>query len=440
MSVLALVLLGLLIVAVLVFGGITGNLVARDPGYVLLSYDGYSVETSIWFAALLLIVGYVLVRLTLYLVTRLLRSRGILSRWSASRRANSAANRTTRGLLLLAEGEWSEAQRALVAAAPNAQSPLMNYLQAARAASALGDSARLEALLDAALESTPGSRLAVGLHRAELQQASEDWEASVATLETLRESSPRHPVVQRLLVAALRRLGRFDQLADVLPALRKSKALGRAEYAQLEADTMAARLSQAPDAATLAERYEAVPKGSRNAAGVALALGTRVLDLDVDDRLAATAEGALRRAITDEGAGPMSAALLDVYGQLPAGAGDQRKALDRWRKDMPQHAQLALASARVAARDGDLTLARAELERGLAIAPDPQLSLAQAHLLAAQGDAAGAQTALTEARSGMALAPPANAAPAAESERDAEDERAGTEAEATASEAAGSGR
>ena len=280
MSILSILILGLLLVAVLAVGGVTGNLVARDPGYVLVSYDGYSVETSIWFAALLLLAAYFTVRLVLYLLTRLLQSRGMLSRWSANRRTRGAANRTTRGLLLLAEGEWSEAQRALVAAAPNAHSPLMNYLQAARAASALGDSARREALLDAALDSTPGSRLAVGLHRAELQQSNDDWVQSMTTLEELRELSPRHPVVQRLLVKALQHLGRHDRLAEVLPALQKSKALGRAEYNQLAADNAAARLGAAADGGRLQTIYAELAKAVRNTPQVALAFGSRALALD----------------------------------------------------------------------------------------------------------------------------------------------------------------
>ena len=400
MSILGLVLVGLLIVGVLVIGGITGNLVARDPGYVLVSYDGYSVETSIWFAALLLLAAYFLLRLVIYLVTRLLQSRGILSRWSASRRAQGAASRTTRGLLLLAEGEWSEAQRALVAAAPNAQSPLLNYLQAARAASALGDSARREALLDAALESTPGSRLAVGLHRAELQQANDDWEQSVTTLEELRELSPRHPVVQRLLVGALTRLGRYEQLAALLPGLAKSKALGRAEYTALEAETLAARLAGA-DAEGLAGLYGQASRGLRGEPTVALALGRRVLALDAAPDLVALAETAVRQAINADGSGAYSAELLDVYGRLPAGHAEQTKAAGRWRKDMPQHPQVALAAARIAARGGDYALARSELERGLAIAPSPELYLAQAHLLSAEGDTQAVQEALNHAQSGM---------------------------------------
>ena len=37
---------GLLIV--IIFAGILGTLIARDPGYILIVYQDYSLQTSLW--------------------------------------------------------------------------------------------------------------------------------------------------------------------------------------------------------------------------------------------------------------------------------------------------------------------------------------------------------------------------------------------------------
>ena len=50
------------LVIALVVGGAVGTLMSRDPGYVLVSYADMSLETSLWFALLALIVGYFLLR------------------------------------------------------------------------------------------------------------------------------------------------------------------------------------------------------------------------------------------------------------------------------------------------------------------------------------------------------------------------------------------
>ncbi len=38
----------LLLLVVIAVAGYLGTLIARDPGYVLLAYDGYSMQTSLW--------------------------------------------------------------------------------------------------------------------------------------------------------------------------------------------------------------------------------------------------------------------------------------------------------------------------------------------------------------------------------------------------------
>ena len=47
---------GLLLLAIaIVLGGLVGMLVVQDPGYVLVSYADMALETSLWFALMLLL-------------------------------------------------------------------------------------------------------------------------------------------------------------------------------------------------------------------------------------------------------------------------------------------------------------------------------------------------------------------------------------------------
>ena len=38
----------IILLVVIVLAGYLGTLIARDPGYVLVTYDGYSLQTSLW--------------------------------------------------------------------------------------------------------------------------------------------------------------------------------------------------------------------------------------------------------------------------------------------------------------------------------------------------------------------------------------------------------
>ena len=37
-----------ILLIVIVVAGYLGTLIARDPGYVLVAYNGYSMQTSLW--------------------------------------------------------------------------------------------------------------------------------------------------------------------------------------------------------------------------------------------------------------------------------------------------------------------------------------------------------------------------------------------------------
>ena len=108
------------LVVALIVGGAVGTLMSRDPGYVLVSYENMSVETSLWFALLALIVGYFLLRVVIGLLMRLIRTGAGVAAWQQNRRARVAQARTVRGLLLAAramapalEKRWQPMPRSL---------------------------------------------------------------------------------------------------------------------------------------------------------------------------------------------------------------------------------------------------------------------------------------------------------------------------------------
>lgn len=444
MSLIGIVFVVLALVAVLVLGGVAGDLVARDPGYVLITYDGMAIETSLWIAVAGVLLGLFSLWLIAFLLTRLLRSWGMLGRWTSRRRQEAAASRTTQGLLLMAEGQWAQAQRALVAAAPNSQAPMVNYLTAARAAAAQDLGEARDALLVQARESTPGSALAVGLVQAELQQQAGEWPASLTLLNEMRDASPRHPGVQRLYLKTLQHLGRHQDMLGALAGAKKSKAVSKADLAELEAGAYAGQIAASADLASFRDALQAVPKSVRVTPTVATSLGQRAVALqqsaaqvadtsaDADAQLkelAELVEPSLRAAIDKVGVGAGSERLLTLYGQLQGEDRERQQALQRWHKKMPQHAAVLLAAAQVAVQQEDLVGAREQLEQALALPQDASGLVASGHLqmaqlCCAQGDAEGAlaqmaQVALVEGEPGLlALRGKDKVEPAAEADSD----------------------
>ncbi len=79
----------LVVVLAMLLGGVgLIALIENDPGYVLLSYGNYTLETSLWVGLVLLLLFYLLLSLLMRLSRRLFSTRGLVADWM-SRRAYS---------------------------------------------------------------------------------------------------------------------------------------------------------------------------------------------------------------------------------------------------------------------------------------------------------------------------------------------------------------
>ena len=348
----------LLLVSAAVLGGLVGTLMLRDPGYVLVAYAGRIMETSVWFAFALLIVLYALLRCIVFMASRLIQGKSLLGAWRERRIESGARRQTLRGLLLYGEGQWADAKTLLAEAAQRAAMPLVNYLHAARAANELGDSAGRDELLARARETTPQAAAAVLLTRAELQMAAEQWEDSRATLLELREMSPRHPRMLDLLRQCHEHLEDWPAILELLPDLRRARAVDAEALAALERRAWAHRLEAAGDA----ETWQRLPKELKRDPEITLA---RVRSLAANGEHAA-AERAARKALDRT----WHDGLVEWYGRIPSP--DLKRQLataENWLDDHPDDAGLLLALGRIAMMDGAWAKAREYLEASLRLEP-----------------------------------------------------------------------
>ena len=159
----------LAIFAVLILGGLVGWAVGLDAGYILVSYNTYVIETSLWVGVGILIGLYVLLRGLIWLVRAPLSSHVVVGRWRSRRASRAARQQTVRGLLLMAEGRWEEAKKTFLKGIGFAETPLINYLNAARAAHEMGLPEERDNYLKRAHETTPGAKFAALLTQAEFQ-------------------------------------------------------------------------------------------------------------------------------------------------------------------------------------------------------------------------------------------------------------------------------
>jgi HemY protein len=365
-----------LLVLVIALGGLVGALMARDPGYVLLAYEQTAIETSLWFALLVLVAVYVLIRVAVRLLAQAVRGRGNLQGWTRRRRSRAAAERALRGHLLLAEARWPEARKLLEGSAPHVDAPLLHQLAAARAADAMGDFEARDEWLRAAHAAAPDAELAVGLIHAELQGAAGQWPECRTTLLRLRQQAPRHPRVLALLADCYRHLSDWDAMLELVPELEKREVLQAPALLDVQREAWLGRLDAGADPAEL---WKQVPKALRREP----VLVGRFASALAAQNHAAEAEVLLREAIDHN----WCARLVRQYGTLvTADPGAERVAAEAWLRDRPNDPDLLLALGRISLKNRLWARAREYLEASLRIARSPEAQGELGRLCIALGD------------------------------------------------------
>lgn len=327
-------------------GAAVGLIVTRDTGYVLLAYDNYTVEMSL--ALLLFIVGalFIALYLGIRLIVRTVRLPQDLTAWQQRRGSLLAQQAMTRGLIEMSEGNWRSAERRLVRFADRSETPLLNYLAAARAAQLQGAHDRRDSYIRLAHECMPSADVAVSLTQAELQLADHQLEQALATLKHLRSVAPKHNYVLRLLRRLYEQLGDWEHLRELLPELRRRKVDDENDLLHLEIRTHRALLEQAflaNDERRLTMAWADVPRGLREDPRLLGDYAGYLQETGQDERAEQLLREALRRH-WDSG-------LVEIYGLLETPeAGRQLSQMEGYLAEHPDDATLLLTLGRLSLR------------------------------------------------------------------------------------------
>lgn len=356
-------LLSLLLIS-LVAAVALGLLLTRDTGYVLIGYGAWTLETTLSLLVFALLAGFAAVYMLLRFLVGLKRAPQRLRHWEQRRKALRARNALNRGLIELAEGDWMAAEKRLVRHAADSDSPLLNYLAAARAAQQQGAHERRDHYLRLAHQGMPDADIAVGLTQAELQIAHRQMEQALATLTHLRTLAPRHAHVLKMLMRLYERLNDWEHLRDLLPELRKRKVLDEAAAERLEIRLHGELLAQAArggDAEALRDAWNRVPRRLLHNPDLVFAYANQLKALGEHDE----AEAQLRAALKKQWDGR----LVDLYGRLPGDAARQLAAAEEWLRQHERDPVLLQTLGRLAMRASLWGKAREYLVASTGIAP-----------------------------------------------------------------------
>lgn len=217
----------------------------EENGYFLLGYGVWTLEGSLVFLLVVIIIGFALLYGLLRFLAGLWQIPQRFKDWRKKRLSRRARRTLTRGLIESAEGQWESAEKNLLRLAEHSESPLLHYLAGARAAQFQGAHERRDRYLQLAHQSMPAADIAVALTQAELQLNHRQLEQALATLNHLRTLAPKHRYVLKLLVSLYEELKDWGKLDELIPSLRQQKVFDSQELFALELRVQLERMAQA---------------------------------------------------------------------------------------------------------------------------------------------------------------------------------------------------
>lgn len=385
---------GIIVVVALIVSAFATHFLLADPGSVDIFIRGYRVQMTVpvlvGLAALLVF--------SVWLIRKIIVAPRRLGEAAGRYRSARSGQKMTRGMIEVAEGNFARGEKMLGRAASTSDSPLFNYLQAARAAHLQGRDERRDEWLRLAYQETPEAANAVLLTQAEFQLDREQYEQALATLRRLEEDSKNHAHALALMGRLYYRLEDWPALEELLPRLRKN--------AQIKPDTLEKwtlrvhreALDKAADAEVLDHTWKSVARNLRKDPALLEAYYTGLMRAGLHDRT----EKELAAALKSNWRGP----LVRLFGLVEAtDTTKQLKRAEGWLKNHGEDPDLLLAAARLCLRNELWGKARSYLETVISMRPTPEAYQEYGALLAQMGEADAAADAYRDGL-GMVAAKP----------------------------------
>ncbi len=358
---------------------VCGPLLAGNKGYVLIAIGDYTIEMTVISAGILALLLYGVLWCTERLLLRLFHIKGSTRRWFTERRRRKARERTLAGTLALAEGQFQQAETLMRKSAPDSDQALLNYLSAAEAAQAQGQTERRDAYLQQAAEQHPRASLAVSLIRARLLLRQKQYSEAETLLQSLDQAHPQHAVIQQLLKECYLALGHWSQLLALLPQLSKRKQLSADELQQLQQQIYPPLFTERAASAGrdgVMALWQELPRALRQDATTQAAAAMALIGLGDEVQAQEILLEGVRRAL--------SPSLLAVVPQLQQPAPKLLAQLQKSEQSAEPSADLLQAIGILLLRQREMEQAQAYLERAVALQPQATAYRALAELMEQQ--------------------------------------------------------
>ena len=370
-------LIGLLLA---VLGALAWQLLAPDLGQVVVRWHNWTLTTTVAFFLFAWIVLWFVLATVWWLLRLPFRA------WRRMAR-RQGRNRLLTGLDAFQQGRWQRAESLLLKAAEEPEARSVALSAARDAALQRGDALAAAGHQSALAAHDPATAV---LHGAAMLLEQKRPAEALDALQPFAERNALPPHGLRLQLEALSAAGRASEALERLPALRNEQALPADRLSAWELQLAGDALRESANADVVRQRWLDSPPRLRESSPVIAAYARRAAELGLEDDAAGAVADALERRWDD--------ALIELYGQLPAGRDDTRLTRsESWLSQRPDDAALLLTQARLLIAQQAWSRAEEKLHRAIAHGGGSAAWEALGRVYTAQNNSAAAEIAYANA-------------------------------------------
>ena len=318
------------------------HLAEIDPNnYVQIVFSNYLIKVSVVQFLVLLAAITIALYIIIRLVSFLIRSTTLWSRWREKKNTKKAQDALGNGYLSLIKGDWTRAEKSLTTSSNHSTIPYVNYLAAAQAAQEQGKISSRDDYLNAAIKAAPKERFAIGLTKARLHQKAGQLDKALLTLKDISSEGAKNAQYIAMLIQTHEELGNWKQVQSLIPQARKYKALPEELLESMHHQSYVAQLHDSSDKKSA---WNQLPKSEkRNTENVAI----YAADL-INNKQFSEAEKLIRNELKIS----WSDELVTLYGSISTEKPNKLlRNVEGWLLARPENPELNLAAGRFALAD-----------------------------------------------------------------------------------------
>jgi HemY protein len=357
----------------------------QDPGYILIAYHHTSLEMTVWFGVVALIVGLLILRFVWGVLAGLVGLPGYFRKRHSKKAIIKSQALLQKSLLALVNGQYQTAAHSFKKGAKYQDKPLVNYLGGALALQNQGKQADGAGLLEKALKKMPQDSDTIYLMLAQIYVNGQCFVKALEALNKVSDKQHSEDLWIALAMHCYMGMSEWKKAYDLYPQSAKNKSLKDSDIQSVYQSILIGCLgTYAVD--DLADFWLSLPKTEKQKEAYVWLLADRYLENDRYQMAAAIIMQQLKVESTE-----------DLWELLASCVSAQSQAILHFcQKQLRHHTDqwaIYFCAAMAVLEEGDLNQAKAYLTQSVALKPTEHALLQLADICHKQGLTEGFQKA-----------------------------------------------